>query len=518
MISLESVFAGQGFADTAASALQRAICRVAEARPLDGVLSPDECLSYFGCAEQELGHQLARRVVLIAGVRGGKSLLSCCQAIAACLTADLSTLRAFDLPRYAIVGPTVDAARATFVQLTGILQSSRVLRTFLDGEPTADTVVIRRPDGRRVEIVVVAAHRGGLSVRNRWLVGCTLEEVASFGSETTGAVVNAEEIMRAAETRLLPGCQAWLISSPFGPVGLLHDLYARHFGRPGTTLVVHAPTRALNPSFPQSRIDEIRRESPDVAAREYDAAWVDADSAFLAATLVDAATRAEPLIRPGRAFTAAMDPATRGNAWTLAVSWSELLEARDRYGVVDDAETVTRVIVAGVWQWHGSKAAPLSPRETLRQIAAELEPFGVSSIYTDGWALDALQDHAQAAGLTLQQHTGDRDAPYTTLRTLLANGLIELPPHELMRQDLLSIRQRATSSGIKIMLPKTADGRHCDFAPAVALAAHHAEAQRGSEHIGTAFGIPSARAAGDHRFSRSSGSDPWLKSLLGKKY
>jgi hypothetical protein len=493
-LTLEDMLTGRGFADIAASPLQRAIARVAEGRPLEDVIDAETCRQHFGCEPHELPSARFRRIVLIAGVRGGKSLLSCCAAITQALTADLTKLKKHELPRLAIVAPTVDAARATFVQLVGIMQSSKVLRAFVDGEPTADTIVIKRPDGRRVEIVVVAAHRGGLTVRNRWLVGIVLEEVASFGSDSTGAVVNAEDILKAAETRLLPGCQAWLISSPFGPVGLLWSLYQRHFGKPSSTLVVHAPTRALNPSFPQSRVDEIAREDPDTAAREYGAEWVDADSAFLAATSVDAAIRAEPLVRPGRAASAGMDPATRGNAWTLAVGWSvrEALRSTD----ADNEEThASRVTIAGVWQWKGSKVSPLSPRETFREIAATLAAYGVTRIYTDGWAIDALADHANAVGLELVQHTGDRDAPYTGLRTMLANGLIELPPEPIMRQDLLAIRQRASANGVKIHLPKTSDGRHCDFAPAVALAAHYAEAATRYD-TGPTIHIPSTRGWG----------------------
>ncbi|MDB4986807.1 MAG: hypothetical protein JWN04_1985, partial [Myxococcaceae bacterium] len=346
-------------------------------------------------------------------------------------------------------------------------QSSPVLRAFLDGEPTADGIMIRRPDGRRVEIVVVAAHRGGLSVRNRWLAGIVLEEVASFAAESTGAVVNAEDILRAAETRLLPGCQAWLISSPFGPTGVLYELYKRHFGRPGSTLVVHAPTRALNPSFPQSRIDEIAREDPDTAAREYDAQWVDADSAYLSATLIDGATREQPLILSGRVGVAAMDPATRGNDWTLAVAWP-VREVRD-------GQSLTRVVVAGVWRWQGSKKSPLSPRAVLKEASAILRQYCITQAYVDGWSFDALADHAQAEGIMLTQHVGDRDLPYARLKTLLGNGLVELPPDPMMRHDLLALRQRATSGGLKVHLPRTADGRHCDFAPSVSLAAHYAE-------------------------------------------
>lgn len=485
-LTFEGVFTGRGLMDVPASPLQLAIIRAAYGESLEAVIDDDACERHFGC--QEWRAVRPRRVVLICGVRGGKSTLGIAHAITSCLTCDLSALKPHEVARFAIVGPTVDAAEATYRQLIGYIQNSKVLRAFVDGEPTANTVTIRRPDGRRVEIVVVAAHRGGLSVRNRWLCGIVLEEVASFGSEAAGAVVNAEDILSAAETRLLPGCQAWLISSPFGPVGLLWDLYKQHFGKPGTSLVVHAPTRALNPSFPQERIDEIAAESPDVAAREYGAEWVDADSAFLAASLVDAATRVEPLIRTGRALSAAMDPATRGNAWTVAVGWTE---PHKRYPGPGEDEEPTRVTIGGVWQWKGSKAAPLSPRDTFKEIAVALAPYGVKHIYTDGWAIDALADHAEAAGLHLTQHTGDRDLPYTKLRTLLANGLIELPPDPVMRQDLVAIRQRASASGVKVILPKTADGRHCDFAPSIALAAHYAE--RGGRDTGGTFHIRSTR-------------------------
>ncbi len=503
-LTLEQVFVGQGFAAVPTSPLQLAIARAAQGRPLEGVIDGEACARHFGVAE--LAPVLPALVVLIAGVRGGKSWLASCAAIHASLTADLSQLQSHELPRFPIIAPTVDAARATFTILCGILQASPVLCRFIEGEPTSDTAVICRPDGRRVEVVVVAAARGGLSVRNRWLVGFVLEEVAQFGTEGTGAVVNAEDILKAARTRLLPGCQGWLISSPFGPVGLLYELYKKHFGKPGRTLVVHAPTRALNPSFPQSQIDEIAAEDPDTAAREYGAEWVDADSAYLGAALVDPAVRTSPLYRPGRAFAAGMDPATRGNHWTLAVAWSEPLQ---KSPALDDGEQQRkRVIVGGVWSWAGSKSKPLSPRDTLAEVAATLKPYGVQRIHVDGWSFDAMADHARAVGLSLVEHPAvDRDVPYQRLKALLGNGDLELPPDPVLRNDLLALRQRATSSGVKIHLPHTSNGRHCDFAPSVALAVMHAERISGID-TGRVIHIPGRySAAGDDiKIKRPDGS------------
>jgi hypothetical protein len=206
-LTLEDVFTGHSYGDVDASALQLAICRAVQARPLDGIIDEGTVLRHFGTEAEQLAHVLPTLVVLACGVRAGKSWLASCAALHATLTADLSRLKPHELPRFAIVGPDLDAATATFTILKGIVESSPLLRSLLATEPSTDTLVIRRPDGRRVEICVVAAARGGRTVRNRWLVGFILEEVAQIGVEIVGAAVNAEEILRAAETRLLPGCQ-----------------------------------------------------------------------------------------------------------------------------------------------------------------------------------------------------------------------------------------------------------------------------------------------------------------------
>jgi hypothetical protein len=507
LLTLEGILTSAAGADIRASVLQREVCRALDGRPVGELVSRDVLLRTMGV--DTAFTWAGTLVVLVCGVRAGKSMLTCCGAIHACLTAALAALKTHELPRFAIVGPTIDSARATFILLMGILRSSPVLRGMIEGE-TADSVTLRRQDGRRVEIVVVAAHRGGLSVRNRWLVGFVLEEVAQFNTEATGAVVSAEELLRAGETRLLPGCHGWLVSSPFGPTGLLYDLWRRHFGNPGRVLVVHADTRAMNPSFSQATIDAIRAESPDVAAREYDAQWLDAESAWLDSKLVDAATRTHPPVvgwaPRGARVVAAMDAATRGNAWTLAVAWAE--------GMGEDR----RVVVAGAWQWIGSKSHPLSPAAVLGEIAGLLAPYQCKRIACDQWAFDANRDLAARHGLQLAERVvAATQEAYARLRTLLASGAVELPPVAAVRTDLVSIRRRATAGGVRIELPKTADGRHCDFAPsianAVAMAASGAGvAQSASETL--RMRLPRSERAGlAPAFSDWTGSaakrDPW---------
>lgn len=465
MLTLEGLLAGKGYADLAASPLQVAIARAADGRALAGVLGREHMQAHFGADEIEA--VLPALLVVVAGVRGGKSFLAACLVLTRAMTADLGALKPHEVARGAIVAPTVDNATATYRLLVGIVRGSKVLSALVVGDPTAEAVTLRRPDGRVVEVVVVAAHRGAVTLRSRWLFAFVLDEVALFGTEGTGAVVNAEELLRAGETRLVPGGQGCLISSPFGPQGLLFDLWREHFGKPSAdVLVVHAPTRAMNPSFPEEKIERIRKRDPDTAAREYDAQWLDASTSLLDGKQLTAAQRVAPAEMPARNgvhYVAASDPATRGNSWTLVVAHAERVEANG----------TPRVVIDAAWQWTGSKSAPLSPREVLAEQARNLRPYGVRVVYTDQWSNDALRDIGADIGLDLVQQTITLEM-YLALRTIVSTGALELPPDKVLRQDLAGLRRKVTANGVRVELPHTADGRHADYAPAVTLAVEHA--------------------------------------------
>lgn len=456
-LTLEDVLTRPDMGRLAASPAQLAICRIADGRDARGLLSREEIVRHLG-AEPPPGWT-PEIVALVCGVRGGKSRIAAAAAIAGALRADMSAVEPYEEVWLPVIAPRESVARATSALIRGLLQAPG-LAGLVVGRPTSEQVVLRRPDGRQVMLVIAAAAAGGVTVRNRWLAGLILEEVAQLGAEALGSAVTAEEILSAAETRLLPRAQAWLISSPYGPQGLLYDAWRAHWGQLGRRwLIVRAPTRWLNPTFPQSRIDELRASDPDRAAREYDAAWADADAAYLEAVLVDRCTRAadgDVPRAPGHTYVAVTDPATRGNAWTVGIA------------------TMTaerRCVVAAVRQWVGSRTAPLRPSEVLREIAALCRAYGVSMVETDPWAADALRDIAEGYGLTLAPVAVTQDGRterYRRLRELLAEERIDLPRDGVLRADLLGVRRRATASGVQIHLPRTADGRHCDYAPVMA--------------------------------------------------
>jgi hypothetical protein len=128
---------------------------------------------------------------------------------------------------------------------------------------------------------------------------------------------------------------------------------------------------------------------------------------------------------------------------------------------------------------RGSKLVPLSPKATLKEIKRLVSPYGVTSIGCDQWSFDANYDLAADLGLTLVQHgTTARDVGYAELHTLIGTEGIDLPPDHKIEQDLRGVRKKLTPSGFRIDLLKTADGRHCDFAPSLALLAYVARQAR----------------------------------------
>lgn len=422
---------------TTASPLQRSICR------------------------DSAGHSL---VVLVCGVRGGKSYLASCAALHAALTADLSHLRSHDLPRVPIIGPKQDLAEATFTQLCGIVDASESLAARVR-ERGADWMLVSRPDGRVVELVVSAAHGGGASVRNRWLAGFVFEEVAQFGEQATGYRVNAEELLQAARTRLVKGCQGWLISSPYGPRGLLYDLWRKHYNKSGDVLVVHAPTLAMNPDLPglAETIAVVRAEDPDTAAREYDAEWLDVESALIPMLQLEACLRDVGTLpaEEGWSYVAAMDPGTRGNAWTLVVL----------------GRSAERMVCVHAEEWIGSKGAPLDSAAVLTAIRNRLAEYGVGRVMQDQWAADPIVALGSRLEPKLWIDATDvvgqkRTQMYLDLAALIGRRGIELPRLPHLVADLQGLRKVVSGRGdIGIELRQTPDGRHCDFAPALALAA-----------------------------------------------
>jgi hypothetical protein len=406
-------------------------------------------------------------VLILAAIRTGKSQTAGANAICATQNIDLSRLSPGEIPRVCVVSLTLDLAHATFSHILGPLTSSKAMASLVEGKPTSDSVYLKHPSGRLVEIKVVPLSAAGGSLISRWLAGVVFDEAPRAPIDS---VKSLQDARANAVGRLLPGAQMLTIGSPWSPVGPIPELVRGFFGRPSPRLVVAKGTGPqLCPiNWPPEKCAALRdsKDLKDQQSYRTDvlAEFLDPEESLISTVELDVVTKTDrPLSLPpvkGQNYVASIDPATRGNSFTLTV----LTKARV------DGEVVIQVVLAK--QWTGSKAAPLSPRKVFQEIVEDLKPYGLKELVSDQWAADALRDVAEGCGLTLFDRTWTAARKlelFDVLRLAIAHEELEVPPDKQLRADLLNIRRRVTSNGVTVDLPRTPDGRHCDYAACLAL-------------------------------------------------
>jgi hypothetical protein len=400
-------------------------------------------------------------VAVVAAIRGGKSLLAGATALHCSQLIDVSKLGPGDTPRFASVSIKKDLGYAVFEHLQGNLLAKPKLRELLVEEPTDGRLLVRHPTGRPVEVVVSAGSRAGGSLVGRWLAGVVFDEFALMSGEGE-AVINWDEQRKAVRNRILPGGVILHIGSPWAPFGPAFAMVRDSWGKPTRSLVVvKAPGPAMNPNlWTPERVAQAIKDDPDAAQMTVLAEFGTPATSMYSDVSLKACTRAE-LALPGdprQSYTAAIDPASRGNGFTLVVA--------TRVGA-------KRIIVLAQ-EWRGSKAVPLDLDDVLREIAELLAPYRIEFVETDQWAADPLRALAKRHGVKLVDRSGESQDEvfdrYKAFAERLELGEVELPPEPQLQADLRRVQKRVTTRGFAVHLPHTSDGRHCDFAPATMLA------------------------------------------------
>jgi len=457
----------EAFGLTSATPVQRAICRVSDGIPLGDLARDPDVVDAMGDVSSLPAGQRPLEIYLLSGVRTGKSLFAAALAVRGALSCDLSTIRPGEPVRLSVLSLTRDLADVVVAHLVGTCLSKPALRSLVVGEPSADGVVLRHPSGHDVEICVVAGARAGASVVARWSAGVIFDEATRMSGEEDG-VVNFSETRRAALGRLLRGAQLVAIGSPWAPRGPMYEAVHAHWRKPSPQLVViKAPATAMNPFWwTAARIAQVQASQNGDLIHKTDvlAEFADPVTALIASSDLRRVTRQGPVIveaRPGAEVVFTMDPATRGNSWTVVGA-----EHRER----PDGVAVVRIIYAR--QWTGTSAAPLSPDATLDEIAHDIRRYRVRECWSDNHAPDFVVDIARRFDLDVQIEmitAASKAAMFVDLAARIADGVVEIPDDPTVRADLQALKKVITRNGVAIDLPRTADGRHCDYAAAIAL-------------------------------------------------
>ena len=448
-----------------ATPLQRAICRASDGVPLGDLWNDPGVREGFGDARPP---EIApRMLVILAAIRCAKSLIAAAKSFSTALTCDVSGLKPGDELRIPVLSVDKDAAHQVFSHIVGTIQAKPLLRKHMIGDPTADSVMIRHQTGRAVEIKVVAMAKYGSTLVGRWLAGVTFDEAPRLSGVEDG-VKNLTEALDAIAGRMRPGAQILCIGSPYAPFGPVFDLHQTHFARPSeAVMVVRGTGPLLNPSWwTKERCEWTQRNAPRSYVTDVLGQFADSEDMLFSSVIVDAARRKEGMdvvpARPGHHYVASMDPAMRGNGWTLVVLGCD--------GTDDKGEP--HYYVALSKQWRGSKAQPLRPDLVLRECARDLRGYGLKEVWSDGHQIDSLRVIAEQEGLEIAEAgttQEDQLMRVENIRLLLESERLELSPDRQLRSDLLRVKRKVNQKTVTLSMPVTADGRHCDYVPSLGL-------------------------------------------------
>lgn len=394
-----------------------------------------------------------RQLVARVGRRGGKSSTLSRLAVAEALFGH-HDVPPGDIGYVAVISTDRKEAAGRLRTIKAILDAINV-----EHEPVEDTPQAIQIAGTRIGFRVFTASISGVSGFTAIFVIC--DEVAKWKDADTGANPASEVLTSVRPTMATMPCASLVLSSsPFGRLDAHFDAFEE--GPNETQETACAPTWVANPTLTEEATHALE---PDESAwrREFAAIpQAELESSLLTEALIDRAMRATVGDLPyepseGWTYVAAMDPATRANAWAFVIAGQDIDGKR-------------HVVLHR--DWVPRPGLPLDPRAVLVEIHALVASYGVDVVYTDQHATEMLRALAPE-GLELVE------VPWTTvtkregfeyLLKLAQADRLGLPRDEVVKADLLGIRKVITRSGVQYQLAEGRGGRHSDYAPAIALA------------------------------------------------
>jgi hypothetical protein len=458
----------RAFGLTTASPVQRAICRTFDGLPLGDLSAHPDVLAGLGGAAAIAALPLTQPLegTLLGPIRGGKSLLTGVCGLRATQSCDVSHLGPGEIPRVSIVSLTVDLAAVVFGHLVGALSAKPLLRRLLVEEPKTDSVLIRHPSGRPIEVKVVAGSRAGGALVARWSAGVIFDEFTRMAGED--AAVSVEDEKRAVRGRLLPGAQILSIGSPWAAVGPAYDLHKARFGRPdGDHIVWHVTGPQMNPSWwTPERCANLQRTDPRAYASDVLAEFRAARGAAFDLGAIDRAMVPRVATSRGRRVLV-LDPSSgRSDAWTWCIAgWAA--DAEGRFIEL----TNIGAVVGEFWE-------QTSGEDIVRHLADLALANDIREVHSDQREAYMLSSAFARHGLNFTSHAwtnANKVESVERLRRALKDGTIVVESNDAMRRELAAFEERFLPSGAVTFAGR---GAHDDY---VALAITSVLALAGNE-------------------------------------
>jgi hypothetical protein len=381
---------------------------------------------------------------LIVGRRGGKSIILALIAVfLACFVDWLPFLAPGERGTVMVIATDRRQARTIFRYVRAMLGQVPMLANLVERE-TADSIDLA--NGVTVEILTASFR----TVRGYTLVAALCDELAFW--QTDGAANPDTEIIGAIRPAMatIPGAMLLCASSPYARRGALWAAFRRHFGKDNPVLVWKAPTRTMNPTVPQSVVDEATEADSASAAAEYGAEFRTDVESYVSREVVDAAVvtdRHELLRDKGITYHGFVDP-SGGSADSMTLAIAHSVDGRAVLDAIREAKP------------------PFSPDGIVKEFAELLRSYGINRVTGDHYAGEWPRERFRAHGIEYGLAAKPKSDLYRDLLPILNSKRAELLDEPRLISQLCALERR-TSRGGRDSIDHPPNG-HDDMVNAVA--------------------------------------------------
>lgn len=402
--------------------------------------------------------EAAKETFLIAGRRSGKDVK------AASIVTYLAT---FGPAMYGLLD-NVKRGESVVVQLLAVDRKQaavclKYVKAFFEKPIFAAMVEKETADGLELSngVAITITTNDLASARGRTTIAVVMDELAFFNSDTS--TNPAEEVYRALRPGMatVPNAMLIGISSPFAPSGLLFDVYKKHFGKPGRTLVVQAPTWRMNPTLAYGGefLAGEREADPAAFNSEYGAQFRDSSTSLFGIDALMRCVDEGVLERPfvaGTRYFGFVDAASGsgGDSATAAVA------SREGESVIIHA--------------YREIKPPFSPSAAVVELAGFLKSYGLRHCYGDRWTGDVIREMFRKEGVDYKPSTASRSQLYLGMLPLVNAQRVALLDCKRTLNQFTSLIRRVTKGGQENIDAPQGAAWHEDVANAVAGAAYYA--------------------------------------------
>lgn len=485
----------------------RAVLRGAFALPM----SPAEIEAFQAVTGRQPPARRVRELDIIAGRRSGKDSIA-------------SGIAAFTASTFRADGRTRPGERPVVLLLAADKSQARGLLAYVKGYfaeiPALAALVTRDTlDGLELStgVDIVVSTSDFRLVRGRTVLLVILNEI-SFWPQDGSASPDTETVRAIMPAMATLGDDAMLIaiSSAYRRSGWLYSRWQKFYGVENPdTLVVHAPTRSLNPTISQAIIDAAMADDPQSAAAEYNSEWRDDLAAYIGRDEIEAIVDAGITVRPaqsGLQYTAFIDASSGAGKDSFCCSIGHRAD-----GDVCIVDCVVEIV------------PPFSPPTACATLAQALKSYRITRVTADRWGLAFVASEFERHGISLGYSDRTSSEIFRQALPIIRSGRARLVDNDRMINQFANLERRILPSGGERIGHPERGGHHDDIAVVVAgclvalstplsgaegwLEFYRRQVEEPEKFARFSTDFDDIRAAGPE-FDWNFGSSPWFTILV----